>query len=115
MARRKRNPFTLAEHNALGVELQAMRDRLFDLCGVMYTRYPKKIYLRGAGKALAGVDALRASLDNRLFEEYWRGPDDDSLKHTYYRKTHPGDCDAWLMDILPKPVTSANLCDRPPR
>lgn len=68
MKRLKKEPLTFEEHDALGAELQTIRDRLGKIAVRLERAYRKEI-MREALKAQRVTDGLRALLDDRVYAE----------------------------------------------
>ena len=67
LKRLRKVPLTFEEHDALGAELQAMRDRLGEIATMLSSRYPKcSSDYDVAAKAQRWVDRLRSRLDVRF-------------------------------------------------
>jgi|GEM_PF-3092171 len=85
LKRPKKVPLTFQEHDALGAELQAMRDRLLKIAVMIGNRYPKRSREGiGAGKALRAVDNLRFWMDGRVGVDC-PGLDDRTRNKVYFR------------------------------
>lgn len=67
---RKKPRFSLTQHEALGLELQSMRDNLVMICVELNKAYPQQSKISTlAERAGAEVDNLRSVLDDQLFKE----------------------------------------------
>ena len=85
LKRSKKIPFTFEEHDALGAELQAMKDRLMKIAINIGNRYPvRSREAIGAEKALQAINDLRSTMDDRVGIDC-PGLDDKSLNKVYYR------------------------------
>lgn len=69
----KRPGLTLAQHDAIGLKLQAMRDDLVLLACVLDAAYPRKQNTAHdfAGQAQVLIDRLRHELEEKVFRQHW--------------------------------------------
>ena len=86
MKKQNRKPrFTIEEHDNLGKELFAMRDRIIDIHIQLSKAYPYKTNVPGkASKVLESIDALRCRLDDMVFIENRHLPTKQKAQ-IYYR------------------------------
>lgn len=84
MSSRKKG-LTWEEHQALGAELQAMRNRLVQLTVELHTAYPLAVANLASGAA-ESVDKLRCKMDDLVISEH-PARETRELIGTYYRPT----------------------------
>ena len=83
--RKKR--FTYDQHDALGEELQVMRDRFVKIVCELSKAYPIKDKVTGqASKIVDEIDQLRNQMENLLYRDHPKAHDRMTMLSTYYRR-----------------------------
>ncbi|QOX78763.1 hypothetical protein FY034_07405 [Trichlorobacter lovleyi] len=77
----KKPGYTIEQHEQLGIELQAMRDRLVKIQVELSHAYPIKLASK-VDPACKAVDALRCALDDQICKEH---PGNKDMLRVYYR------------------------------
>jgi len=77
----KKTGLTLEQHEKLGIELQAMRDKLINISVELSKAYPQKIS-NVSSRASKTIDILRSELDDKVCQE---NPSLEEAIKIYYR------------------------------